>query len=590
MSSHRTMDGRPLSVGISGFTHYQTERVDAPTQPAPVLTPTDLLVRLEDLKALLAAPEVARALSVLLDHVNDENNPHHTTLSQFTDQVIDALYAEYVRQGGIAKKAIFAQAIFQPLRIATVDEMENSTAANLLVSIFGAKKSIQNHELDPAAHSELLTHMFPGRAITTSPCWALEASTGLSWLFMEREEQLDDDTNRPYSYVAEDGFLHYCSSLQEIPVDYIHGEPTIPCFGPRTNDVRESTNFITCRLDSVSILANSEVAPDNTATATAVFTGNDTMNTLHTVAYEDVYLPANQTRTFSVFAKAEKCRYLAINWLDMKLSQIKVRAIFDLKDGKCICMNHMDRYSARIQSLGNGWFRCELSMYHEIGQEHDIEMTFFHGDINSDLTFIGTGELCGYLWGMQLENGPTASPYIPTVGDPATRKGGKIAVSVEDSWFNKEAMTIGLSYLNPKSWLDKESIRTLFAFYDGYHQSIATEVDSTGAVRIEQYETLEVDDSSAEAVVSQIVIPGETTKEYHQLVFSYDSQELLAKLNAREAIPFETPEKRNAIKKLYLGAARDGAFLEGYLRSVVIYPIKVTPDQATFLNGEEIHG
>ena len=132
----KALDGRPITAGISGFKSYSTTRKEVPEKPVPVLTPAELLIPLRAISSVLNSTEVAEALRLIREHIEDTDNPHHTDLGAFTNEVADVLYQAYLDQGGTGSKEFYLQCLFQTLRVASLDEMKNPENENLLISIY----------------------------------------------------------------------------------------------------------------------------------------------------------------------------------------------------------------------------------------------------------------------------------------------------------------------------------------------------------------------------------------------------------------------------------------------------------------------
>lgn len=594
--SDRTLEGTPLSAGISGFTTISTERLDAPCSPPPVLSPTDLLDQLSKLQSILSTVELERGLKLLFTHVHDMDNPHHTDLDQFTMQVVDVLYKEYKKQGGVGTKEFYTQSLFKVLRIATLEEMKSSTDTGLLISVKGAKLFIADHENDPSAHAAIFDRILPGEPVVADPAYALHSIFGVSIDLLKYLEGKNESAVevRPYSFVGADGCVAYCTDPTDLPSDYQLGEPLIPCFGKRINTITSSNNFQLRSPTNTTIRKNATTAPDRSATAVAVGSNKDHFVCEHTLSYKDIELMLDETQTFSVFAKADQCRYLSISWKDMTTSIIMVRAIYDLQTGDHLLMNHMNRYGANIYRLANGWFRCEFNMYHPIGQKTDLILTFFKEkkDTRDETAFKfqGTGEVCGYLWGAQLEVGPNASPYIPTTGKLGVRYPIEISTQLPDNFVVSPANTISATYLNPKRYLDKNSIRPLITILDDQKlMAFTSRYTRLGGLDIARYETISAGGISLAAMVYQDLFdPTATT--YCQFSHGIDTMTVLTGYQDRDATVSSPPKNWNKGSRVYIGNDGCGNFFEGYFRSLLLYPVGITKAQARFLNGEEIYG
>ena len=594
--SDRSLEGTPISANISGFTTISTDRIDTPLSPPPVLSPGDLLEQISDLRKTLSYADAERAIKLLFAHVHDTNNPHHTDLDQFTLQVIDVLYKEYKAQGGAGTKEFYTQSLFKVLRIATLEEMKTGTDPGLFISVKGAKIFIADHENDPNAHAAIFDRLLPGEPVTADPAYALHSIFGVSidlLKYMEEKSESSVET-RPYSFVGPDGYVSFCDDPVTLPIDYQLGEPLIPCFGKRINSIVPSNNFQLRSPTNITIRKNATISPERSSTAVGIETTKDAFVCAHTLSYKNIELYCDKTKTFSVFAKAGSCRYLSISWQDMTNSVITVRAIYDLQTGDHLLMNHMDRYGASIYKLANGWFRCEFNMYHEIGQKTDLVLTFFKEKKNSKdenaFKFQGNMEMCGYLWGSQLEDGPNASPYIPTTNKPGVRCPISISTELPENFVVSPASTISASFLNPKRYLDRNSIRPLITIVDALNLSAFTSrYTRKGGLDIARYDNVSTSDITIAAMVYQDVFDP-VADTYCQFAHGISPTSILTGYQNNGGTIADPPKEWNRGKRIFIGTDGKGKYFEGYFRSLILYPVGITKAQARFLNGEEIYG
>ena len=595
MSKFRTTDGRPLSMGISGFTHYDTERIDAPEYPAPVYSPEDLLKRIKEIREVLADERYKTAVDILNSHLSDTNNPHNTTLPEFTDDIIDVLYKRYVELGGIKDKDFYVQCLFQMLRIATESELIDATKElppNVVLSVASARKFLLKHEVDENAHSELFQSIFPGTP-TRDPVFGIMGDFGIASKFTVKHDRNINEA--PYSYVGKNGYVQYCDDVNKLPVDYSYVEGMIPCFGTRTNLVAESNNFESTTKLNTTFISDAEVSPDKSITATAVFAMEELSPLEHGIILPNVYLPAQSARSFSIYAKAEKCRFLSIHYKDLGSSNITVRAVYDLKEGSAICFNHMNRYTASSVPLANGWYRCCFTMYHNLGQEHNLKILFNYTDENhEDFTFVGKNQLCGYLWGMQLEDGVNVSPFIKTEGIRLTRKSIPIKLDASNSQIPYDHLSIDMDFLNPLNINNERIIRPLLSLYktveNDYIPSGLVELRSIGTIDTTTYSTMSVSDTDVVTITSQLVFPADNETKYTQMVYGVDKDSSVHKHNKAAPISMRNVDEWNRPDTIFIGCNQEGSFMDSYLKAVVIYPYKVSEDETIFLTGEQIYG
>lgn len=591
-------DGKLLTAGVSGFEHYKTLRSEVPDRPVPVLTPADLLKQINELKIVLNLPDLKYAISLLYQHINDLNNPHQTKLSDYLDSIIDVFYNEFLKAGGKGSRERYIECLFATLRIATLSEMYDESSNNLLVSIQGAKRFIDAHEKDPNAHSELLELLMPGESPEFNPVLSVHAFTGLSsyWMRSEAEEKNEDFDIKPYSYIGQDGLVHHCDDTTELPTDFGSGleEPLVPCFGTRINNITNSCDFSTCNFTNTKVDLTTEILdPEGNRNASVITSFRDTDVCLHKLLFPEVVLEMNKTRTFSIFAKAGTCRYLAIGYKDMIASPITSYGIYDLQGGGCITINNMGRYGASIVKLTNGWYRCELSMRHEIGQISDVQLIPFKEKTEDwSFDFQANRELCTYIWGAQLEDGINASPYIPTNGKASIRYPVSLEVELDKEWWTPDDMTIHCTYVAPKpigtdEYFDK---RHLFAIRDEHNLLAANAwYTSDCMLYLYRYDVIELGDIATSTLVFQDLFEPETEIKYHQFTHSISYKGVVSLLNETSGLNIAIPSSWSAGNTLYIGNDGEGNYLESYIRTLEIYPHQATKEEAIFMNGEQIY-
>lgn len=150
-----------------------------------------------------------------------------------------------------------------------------------------------------------------------------------------------------------------------------------------------------------SVSANSAAAPDGTVTADKLV--ENTSASTHQ-CYQATTLTA-QVHTLSFYAKAAGRSWVFANWA----ASGNLGAYFNLSAGTIGTVD--SGYSATIQSVGNGWYRCSVTKLTTAAVWYaELDMA------TADGVFIYTGDGTSgiYLWGAQLSVGPYALDYTPT--------------------------------------------------------------------------------------------------------------------------------------------------------------------------------
>jgi hypothetical protein len=131
----------------------------------------------------------------------------------------------------------------------------------------------------------------------------------------------------------------------------------------------------------------------------------------------------------SLYAKQNTLRYLYMSVTDAGDFNC-YSAIFDLQSGTVSAtkINGSATITAKIESVGNGWYRCAITgtmtsgtatFYPLIGTS---DRPGFTGTLinNNAPSYAGSGQSL-YIWGAQLEASSYPTSYIPTTSASATR-------------------------------------------------------------------------------------------------------------------------------------------------------------------------
>jgi len=171
-------------------------------------------------------------------------------------------------------------------------------------------------------------------------------------------------------------------------------------------------------LSNLTVVPNALVAPD----------GNSTADKLTRVATVGTEASATQTRiavaggtplSLSVYAKAGSVGA----FLDLRLIYVDATiptgvVAFNLSNGTIAFTGSSFTGKASIISAGNGWYRCSITgsaIATPVASRADLGVTTSNTG--------GLGGTAGdfiYVWGAQLELGPTVSPYVNTTTSGAS--------------------------------------------------------------------------------------------------------------------------------------------------------------------------
>ena len=137
-------------------------------------------------------------------------------------------------------------------------------------------------------------------------------------------------------------------------------------------------------------------------TTNAFLLTDDSTSGVHIIAQVPI---VSGQHTISIYAKANTLNWV---WLRGVQSSANVRAWFNLSTGTI--GNVETNGTANIESVGNGWYRCSLTI-----ANHQSGFEFYYGVANANNTtnYVGSGQSI-FVQDAQLVEGSTALPYQKT--------------------------------------------------------------------------------------------------------------------------------------------------------------------------------
>lgn len=570
-------DGKPIVAGISGFSHITTgNTVLNKHLPVPIYHPEDLLKMINQIREVINLEEIEYALSQLRKHIRDLDNPHHTDLPQFDTDICEFLYKKYIEAGGSGSYTFYLNNLFHLLYVADLETIKAGTDLKALISVRGARWFFRWHDADPDAHYPLFAKLFPGTAVVEDPSYSLYGRFSVSSLIQTRHA----DNATPYTFIGNDGYLH--TSDRFLSVEYIRGEPMIPCWETRTNSFPNSNNFDRFNPLNVTVAKNSTiVAPDKTRGATEVVLLGDTFKTYHKLMLPNISIAKDKSMSFSIFVKAGTCRYMNIQYNDTVVGPL-MRGIYDLENGSAIIINGMARAHLAIYPMANGWNRCCFTWTAKVDQTDNLELLFFQDKTDNEV-FQAQAGTAAYLWGMQFEEGSGASPYIPTTIGAITREAIPVCIDVRD-WWTPDAHTISMTCLSPHSG---DSTRPLYVLENDGETVESAVFQKDGKLLTSMIRPIE--GNSPDLVVYEHYEPASVPGIY-ALTHGVNAAMTVTASHAMDPTEGITGAAwTGEATHLNIGNDGKGNFLNGYVRHLVVYPIKCSVGNAIFLNGEQIN-
>lgn len=162
---------------------------------------------------------------------------------------------------------------------------------------------------------------------------------------------------------------------------------------------------------AATVVSNSTTAPNGTNTA-------DTIN-FTSGGYVGQILTINSQTTFSIYAK-----YSTTRWLLLSNYNITDKySFFDLQNG--VVGGNANISNASIQDVGNGWYRCSITMTSAGSCNYYVRTT----DNNNSFTATGGA----YFWGGQLELASSLSTYQPIATTPSAFMASQMKYNLKDA-------------------------------------------------------------------------------------------------------------------------------------------------------------
>ena len=180
-----------------------------------------------------------------------------------------------------------------------------------------------------------------------------------------------------------------------------------------------------------TVVANAVVAPDGTAIADRL-TEDTSTSTSHRV-FRSFSAVTNTAHTYSIFLKSDTRTWARVSLFDGSNTW---SAFFNLATGVLGTVAGTGA-TAKIESVGNGWYRCSISA---TGAFTQVATNLATAD--NVIIYTGDGTSGIYIWGAQLEAGAFPTSYIPTVASQVTRAADVASVNTLSPWYNATEGTL----------------------------------------------------------------------------------------------------------------------------------------------------
>jgi hypothetical protein len=225
------------------------------------------------------------------------------------------------------------------------------------------------------------------------------------------------------------------------------------------------------KVDSV-VSANTAIAPDGT------LTGDKLVESAALAQHACFFLStASATAyTYSAYIKAA-----GRNWVFMRgrdSSATDRFAWFDLANG--VLGTVQTNLTATIVSVGNGWYRCSITLTTAAATVPFMIGTSSGNGVNN---FQGDGVSGLFIWGAQLEAGAFATSYIPTVASQVTRSADAASMTGTNfsSWYRQDE---GTAYIEATTSAPNSTFISLCDFGATYTNRFTLSSDTSRRINI----------------------------------------------------------------------------------------------------------
>ena len=175
--------------------------------------------------------------------------------------------------------------------------------------------------------------------------------------------------------------------------------------GTGQNLVTQSQTFSGWANNAVTTTTNVGVAPDGTSTAAKL---TEAASTNYHYVSITITVASGSTSTASCYFKAAERTFANIQLGGIGFSNFGISV--NLTNGTYLSYGSFT--SASVVGVGNGWYRCSITGVST--NPSGAPLIMVSNASSSAPNYAGDGTSGIYIWGAQVENGPTANTYVPT--------------------------------------------------------------------------------------------------------------------------------------------------------------------------------
>jgi len=316
-----------------------------------------------------------------------------------------------------------------------------------------------------------------------------------------------------------------------------------------------------------SIQANVLIAPDGTLTADK-FVEDSQLNSRY-VALTSGWATIGTTYAFSVQMKAAERQWAYIG----PANEGNKRAWFNLSTGTIGTVSS-GVVSASMQPVGNGWYRCTVVFTAGVTNPFP---SFSATNANGAVSYQGDGYSGIYIFGSQLEAGSFPTSYIPTVASQVTRSADSASMTGANfsSWYNISEGTIyGEALTNGYT-----SAGAIAYFRGGSAEDLTIRYLPTNSMN-GQAATYGVTQASMSPAGTYL------NGTFNKIAMAVATNNFAISANGSSVVA-DTLGVLPAADRVVFGAGINlgSQYLNGYIKKIAYYPVRVTNTQLQALTG-----
>jgi hypothetical protein len=387
------------------------------------------------------------------------------------------------------------------------------------------------------------------------PRLALDWTTGLA------QPGVDVTRAGVATFVGSDGLIQ-SASINTQRIDYSTGTAGLLVEESRTNLLPYSEDFADVSWIKVNatITSNAIIAPDGTLTGDKLV--EDTANTFHGVTKSILKPSVNPTITIYAKAAGRDWLYLAPFPSTPNDFTNDARAFFDVANG---VVGTVTRGTASITHVGNGWYRCSLTMS-QMTSSLSTGLTFqaITAIANGTQSYQGNGTSGVYIWGAQLEAGAFATSYIPTEAVAVTRNADVATMTGTNfsDWYNASEGT----FVFQGSVMALVFGARLLGVSDGTNTNRMEFLNNTAEGKLRFFSSGGVASDTLNAMTPNVLFGGVGAYKLNNYAFALNGG----------AIVSDTLATVPTVNQLRIGYATSAGSLNGHMNKIMYFPQRLT--------------